>query len=296
MIKQNPFSLYDFLGYLIPGATLIYIYLIIDFINEKGNFELESFLKNIGDFEYEEFFIFVVIAYTLGHLLSFISSVTIERYGNWKYGYPSKYLLDLKKKNYFEKTQRKENETEEDKKKRNNNKIRNRWRFVIGFFLFPMVLLDFLIGNIIGISKSYEKGLDEFLKKSITIKVSKLLFKLKLTEQDNRDNFNPNNIDFHRIVTHYAFENCKEHQFRMVNYVALYGFLRNLALIFIILFWIYFLLGLKSINCNLEINWVLFKILIGLAIASFISFMAFMKFYRRYTLEGLMLIVVDKDI
>jgi hypothetical protein len=29
---------------------------------------------------------------------------------------------------------------------------------------------------------------------------------------------------------------------------------------------------------------------------SYIAFMAYMKFYRKYTLEGLMLIVVDKNI
>ena len=53
----------------------------------------------------------------------------------------------------------------------------------------------------------------------------------------NVDFINENDLittDFNRIVHHYAFENSKEHQFRMVNYVALYGFLRNLVLTFIL--------------------------------------------------------------
>ena len=110
------------------------------------------------------------------------------------------------------------------------------------------------------------------------------------------ENFNAREHDFHRVVSHYAFENCKEHQFRMVNYVALYGFLRNLSLIFNFLSWIYLVYIIKSINFNNEIDYFKILILILLMFISFVGFMAFMKFYRRYTLEGLMLIAINDEI
>ena len=97
--------------------------------------------------------------------------------------------------------------------------------------------------------------------------------------------------DFFRIFAHYTFEHTKSHQFKLINYVVLYGFLRTLTFIMVILFWYmtYLMIITKSIQFDLRL-----LLLIGLISYSF--FMAFMKFYRRYTLEGLMLIAIDEEL
>lgn len=114
----------------------------------------------------------------------------------------------------------------------------------------------------------------------------------KLEDSKKYDEGKGNDFDFHRIITHYVYENSKHHQAKMSNYVALYGFLRTLSLIFNLLA-IYFSI---RIICFLDFNLNNGIILFTLTGISYLSFMAFMKFYRRYTLEGLMIIVIDKDI
>ncbi len=81
----------------------------------------------------------------------------------------------------------------------------------------------------------------------------------------------------------------------MINYVAIYGFLRNLVLIFVCASWYYIFPKLIKINLKSNVNWEYVYISLGLMILSFISFMAYMKFYRRYSLEGLMLLSITED-
>ena len=63
MIKQSPFSIYDFLGYIIPGATLIYSYIIIEKINTDHFENIENTLKEFDNINAEGIFIFVVIGF-----------------------------------------------------------------------------------------------------------------------------------------------------------------------------------------------------------------------------------------
>ncbi len=300
-MKQNPFSLYDLLGYLIPGSTLIYILIIIEKLGVKTEFELNEIFSSVSQYKFQEIFFFVIISYALGHILSFLSSITIEKYGNWQYGYPSKYILGFVKKSFWvlenEPTNYDENidiyEKSDSKKER---RTMNIGRFCLILLLSPFVIMDFILGQKMNFKNFYQKGLDTYLTKVIKEKVVILINSLGFSQTNNIEEKDLKKYDFHRIVTHYSFENCKEHQFRMVNYVALYGFLRNLVLIFILASWYYFILSLKSINFENSINIPMILTNIGIMILSYISFMAYMKFYRRYTLEGLMLILVDKEI
>tara|TARA_R110001632_G_scaffold28927_2_gene77027 strand:- start:50235 stop:51077 length:843 start_codon:yes stop_codon:yes gene_type:complete len=280
MIKQNPFSVYDFLGYLIPGSLFIYCFLIIDYLKKNNNYEIKNILSEINSVGYENIFFFIIISYSLGHILSFSSSVTVEKYANWKYDFPSKYLLNFEYKGYW------------------NKKLKLKsimWRFFLLPILFPCAFLDYLIGNLFGFKKFYTSSVDVFLEKVIKYKVDKLLDKLKLGEINDIKEFKDGKAkkyDFHRLITHYAYENSKNHQGKMSNYVALYGFLRNLCFIFNFLT-IYFFL---RVCLFLKFDLVNTITLIILSILTYISFMAFMKFYRRYTLEGFMVIAIDKNL
>lgn len=89
--KQNPFSLYDFLGYFTPGAVFLYVSIAIS--SRFFQFKLHDSLINAGFTKAEITVGLIILAYVLGHVLSFLSSVFVERFSNWMHGYPSKYLL-----------------------------------------------------------------------------------------------------------------------------------------------------------------------------------------------------------
>lgn len=280
MTKQNPFSVYDFLGYLVPGAVLIYSYLIIDYIKEHNGLKINDFIKDFKDLQIEGIFFFIIVAYTLGHLISFVSAITVEKYSNWKYNYPSKYLMNMGHEGFW---------------KSSKNWKDVAWRIIIIVLLLPCVICDFILGQLLGFKMFYVKPVDDLLQDLILYKTNNLLDKLGLNKIGKPELYNDgetNRFDFHRIITHYAYENSKNHQSKMSNYVALYGFLRTLCLIFNFLT-IYFvsrtILFSKFDISNLIITATLLFI-------CYISFMAFMKFYRRYTLEGLMVIAIDTDL
>ena len=274
MIKQNPFSLYDFLGYFVPGALLIYLYLLIDFIEQANNdFKLSSFFSSTSDLKLEQFLFFVIISYALGHLLNFISSITIEKYANWKYDYPSKYLLGFDKKSYW------------------TSGIGNLWRVTMPILIVPITIFDLILGDIFKFKNFYTRSLDLFLRELITKKSIKLIRKLYKNISNSEETQKIREYDFFRVFAHYSFEHSKNHQFKMVNYVALYGFLRVLSLITTVVFWTIFYLMIFTEKMNLSI-WTLLLV----SIINYTFFMAFMKFYRRYTLEAFMLIAINEEI
>lgn len=278
MLKQNPFSLYDFLGYFIPGSFTL---LLIGLLNCK-NFSILNLEKLDNHFfpdaNSAEVLFFILSSYILGHLLSFASSYTIEKYANWKYGYPSKYLLKLTTTHtYFYKADSK------------IKLIANLWRVVLAIFILPTYLMD-LLCSYIGFNKVLTKSLDDFLIKSIQTKASKLISNLDL---DNEE-IDFEKIDFHRIISHYVYENSKTHQQKMTNYVSLYGLLRTMT--FIINFICYFFLikYILEINFSSEVSFYKLFIIFSLLTLTYIFFMGFMKFYKRYTLEGFMILVITE--
>lgn len=280
MIKQNPFSVYDFLGYLVPGAISLYSILIIDYLKNNDTYSYVEFINSIENLEFEGVVFFIILAYIIGHLISFASSLTIEKYANWRYSYPSKYLLKMKQKGYWKST---------------SNWKGYFWRISLLIILFPCISLDFLLGQLLNFKSFYKKELDTLLRKLIILKMNRLFKKIGFKEVENYQEFTNgkgNSHDFHRVVTHYAYENSKNHQTKMSNYVALYGFLRTLCLIFNLLA----MYIIARVSFYLKFNFENILIIVFLSLLSYISFMAFMKFYRRYTLEGLMIIAIDTEI
>ena len=281
MIKQNPFSLYDFLGYLIPGAVCFFFLFHINQITSLTN--LKELLNLSIDYEIKADGVtfFVIAAYILGHIASFLSSITIERYSIWRYGFPSKFLLDIKHKGFWK-----------------SAKIWTdfAWRIILILLFFPLLLFDFLLGKILNFRKFYQQSIDKSLQDLIVHKANILLNKRgykDIPEYKNNAGI-LNNYDFHRILAHYAYENSKNHQFKLSNYVALYGFLRTLCFIFSILSSFYFIQLIVNFR-EPEIFYDILKPTLILSTFSYILFMAFMKFYRRYSLECLMVTAIMED-
>ena len=170
MIKQNPFSLYDFLGYFVPGALVIYLYLFVNYIKTNSvTFKISEFLACTSDLKLEQFLFFVIISYAVGHLINFISSITVEKYANWKYDYPSKYLLGFEKNKYWTKG------------------IGNLWRILLPILLFPTTIFDLILGGIFKFKNFYTRKLDQFLVEVIKEKGITLVNKLFKNESGNQD-------------------------------------------------------------------------------------------------------------
>jgi len=269
-LKQNPFSLYDFLGYFTPGAIFIYGSMAI-YAHLMG-----ISIENVISFEKRQLYVpFVLIAYTAGQLLSFISSIFIEKYSVWVAGYPSKYLLGFPQKSYFS---------------------ANRFvRLVVALFLAPVSITEFLLKVTLNYRDTYTQPLDNLLVIIIKAKM-KSLFASKSGLVRMPTDTHAGNSDFFRFAYHYAVETAPNHYPKMQNYVAIYGFLRTMTLISVLFFWGLVLhLFINGLSC-LQAAYVL----TGVALLSFTFYMAFVKFWRRFTLEALMAIATtfesEKDV
>lgn len=105
---QNPFSLYDFLGYFLPGAILIGV--LLPYVIHSANANvcqppdkpslLLSYVDLLKEYNLPDnhlayiYVVLIIFSYIAGHLLSFLSALTVEKFSIWKLGYPSNYLLD----------------------------------------------------------------------------------------------------------------------------------------------------------------------------------------------------------
>jgi hypothetical protein len=274
-MKQNPFSLYDFLGYFIPGALVLYLIMIIEHLKKVNSFDITDIFECVSNPSVNQALLFIILSYVAGHFLSYISSITIEQYANWKYDYPSKYLLGLSDRKYW-------------KGAKSFHSV--FWRAILLVFLAPMVILDFILGRLFGFKVFFHKTLDPDIIKLVIIKTNTLMDQLGLNKENGCKSGDGNKQDFYRIIYHYIYENSRNHQSKLNNYVALYGFLRTITLLLMILFWYLILhIGLFSKFSSGSI-WLL----VLLTLVNYVFFMGFMKFYRRYTLEGLMVLAISK--
>lgn len=273
-VKQNPFSLYDFLGYFTPGAIfLVSIYLSLI----HGHIDPDITQHNIPDTTGFLYFTLILLSYVVGHLLSFVSSITIEKYSIWSVGYPSKYLIGAKSPSYFD--------VKEPKT------LRCFVRGLVFLLILPVSLFDVLVGHLLKMRELYAKSLDPVLEEAVTSKTETLLHTLFSDEiekrfEKSRKDFNPMDSDFFRVVYHYALENAPSHRAKMQNYVSLYGFLRTITLICVIHFWFFFI---HIANGKMAWGWA-----IPFSFLCYLFFMAFVKFYRRFSLEALMAITVSR--
>lgn len=279
-MKKNPFSIYDFLGYVFPGAFAICLFRYIYISNGtlKVMSFIESMLSNNDYYNWEDTVIFIILSYIAGHVIAYASSLTIEPFSVWKYGYPSAFLLG-KTRYYYG----------------NSSDDKSKWRTaciyffktIVALFLLPILLFTLLLGDLLCLKYYYVKKLDNYLCECINCKIKLLVQRLQLPSLEDFDN-----VDFHRIIYHYAYENSNNHIIKMDNYVALYGFMRSLCFIFNCAT-IYFIYIVITNNMLFSNYWFL---LLSMSIISYFFFMAFIKFYRRFTLEALMCLISNDKI
>lgn len=222
LANKNPFSTFDFLGYFFPGAlfvSLMYILtkgiadkcVIIDVIPQAMVFLKSLVSSHIG----VGVFLFVLFSYITGHLLAYVSSITVELFYTWYYGYPTSYLLKSKKsyKHQF----------------LLNSKLGFTGmlgHLLVSLFLLPILIGHFLFERLLGMNSFIGRNLDEKLISSISDKVKQVCQKIGYNDATVTD------ADVHRVVMHYVYEHCQMHQVKFDNYVALYGLLRSVSFTF----------------------------------------------------------------
>jgi hypothetical protein len=276
-LKQNPFSFYDFLGYFTPGAIAIYGGMLIFTHAEPGVLTRQAALDTVGIGSAQLYVPFVLAAYLLGHFLSYLSSITVERFAIWVHGYPSRFLLGLP--------------------------VRAFWaipraeipvRFVVGLLLFPIPLLDSTVGKYFFLRRLFAAPLDDHLRGVIQRKVEHLMLhraQVALSEYSLTDDH-----DFFRFVYHFTLENAPNHVAKMQNYVALYGFLRTITFVFALVAWSslgHLVISLVALLAGESPALGPFVTpLILFSAATYVAYTAFMKFYRRFSLESLMALSV----
>ncbi len=92
-VESLPFTVYDILGYLIPGILAEWI--IISYLGTHGLMPKVGNIIPIAGFEYKSIattLIFFVLAYTIGYIVSF-TSTSIENLSTYYYGYPGEYIF-----------------------------------------------------------------------------------------------------------------------------------------------------------------------------------------------------------
>jgi hypothetical protein len=276
-MKQNPFSFYDFLGYFTPGALFLYG-VMAGFAHTQSSLNIIDYIAANLSFGKPELYIpFILVAYTLGHILAFISSGMIERYSIWTVGYPSKYLLGISSQAYFDVEKHKA--------------LRVFIRIVVAILLAPISILDFVVGKIMGFRDLYAKSLDHLLVRVIAMKVGALMQQHAGLEKPPSET-NVREVDFFRYVYHYAVEHAPNHLPKMQNYVALYGFLRTLTLLVVMLFWALVWHAYMGLVCYLEGG----ILIASSGILAFVAYMAFVKFYRRFSLEAFMALAATLEL
>ena len=144
----------------------------------------------------------------------------------------------------------------------------------------------FILGLNVPKVTAYLKPLDSYLRDNINKKIDSFLSALKLSQRNR-------NADVHRIIMHYNYEHYTNHVRKYDNYIALYGFLRSLSLLCSSIFVFLFIAELKTLDFHATIDWKAVFILTTLFCVTYLYYLGFIKFYRRYTLENLMSILVD---
>ncbi len=279
---QNPYSVYDLLGYLIPGLlSILGTSLMFDNDFSKGQLTA-GFWKsiNIDAFSLNHIVPLLIIAYLTGHLLSYLSAMTIEKFSIWSIGYPTEYLLHNLKNKQQKKSLFK---FEFLKKYYTPDKKPNFFIYVLRSLLLILLLPLFLPLSIasllLNMHITIKKPMDSYLASYSMMKIKSYYknenFKLK--------NKFLKEFDWFRPLSHYVTENYPQHAQKIQNYVALYGFNRNICLMTISFFW--FLLFKSILENQFLCYFPIFLVFMFLAV---VFYAAFNKFFRRYSLEVIM--------
>ncbi|EGR2026956.1 hypothetical protein [Vibrio cholerae] len=267
-MNQNPFSFYDFLGYMLPGALLLYI---VTFVFGVDDMVLKLSLEDANNSTANQLLSFipaVIFSYLLGHVLAIGSSAFIEAFTQYSNGYPSEFLFDVKPKAYLSS---------------------DTWggqlgRVVLWCLILPISIFKFVLKDTLNIKMfNQAKPLPKPLREAAFNKCLAILDQQIKVDTSKMKIENGIDGDYLRLLYHFVFENSERHAGKLQNYVALYGLTRNVSFVFIVLFWgaLYSYFFATQFNIG-QVH------IFSFAALAYIFYIGFIKFYRRYSLEAVM--------
>jgi hypothetical protein len=274
--KQNPFSIYDSLGYFVPGAVFIYSALFFTFCSlhraSPSSFSTLSTAATWIEYLGKPALLipFVIASYISGHLLSYLSSRSIEWYSQWTLDFPSQNLFHRIRPNLF---------THE--KGALTLCLRAAWCIVsIG----PLVLLEMPL-SFLGFRRLIAKPLDDLTVGALTPRITQFINDLvplkKLPDKklgEDRNHF--------RFLYHHVIEHAPAHGPKLQNYVALYGLTRTMSFVATQLAWVGFYTAHTLAGA--------ISLLVAFSFVALLFYAAFIKFYRRFSLETYMAFAVTR--
>lgn len=301
-MKKNPFSLYDFLGYVFPGMmSLVIIHSVYSMITAMGgNYEaitLHTVANHIlsvkWEMGWENTIVFIILSYCAGHVIAYASSLTVEKVSIWLYGYPSAFIMGTP--SFFNRLRMGGSYCKDFFPRKKGFIVSWKrvceivWKILTCLFMFPVSFCCFVLGYLLQIQELYLKPVDKNLRQLIQSKTEALMKKLG---EDGSVDFLASSSDYHRLIYNYEYEKQDAHRNKMDNYVAIYGFLRALTFISNCLFVAYVVYAISA-GISFSIVWHYLLALMGM---TYFLFMAFMKFYRRFTMESFMCLSIDAEV
>jgi hypothetical protein len=249
-----------------------------------GTASYESLLTRYASKELGLIFPFVILSYTLGHIVSFVSSISVERYALWLYGHPAKNLLHLNSSGFWEVGG-------------SRPLVSVILRLAMFTLLSPISFWELALGWGLSLRKNYVCKFDPLLREAVRVSINKIVRACGVSDPASHGDANQH--DLSKLAMHYAIEHMPNHVFTLRNYVALYGYLRSLCFVLVVVCWS---TVFHVINWNwnwVEIWWVSLPYghwldaatwIIPPSILAFGLFLAFCKFHTRYHEETLLAI------
>ena len=301
-VERLPFTVYDIVGYLFPGLILVvgvgslgeYLNVLavvglIDAFGTKTTVLAGLFL--------------LVFAYALGHVVSLVGSLTIEKLITTCVGYPSQYLLPNPKTEYDFSggnlgAHIKKAVSDICKKNSAINSVKLTRVLFLPLYLLIRILNSF--GLMVHLVKRIEER-------------PRVIFDNRFLSTFGAARNALDGKEWFSLVESSIWHHSPGGASRMYNYLTIYGFCRNLSLVaygFFVLAFVSFLafpMGYldRSTTSSFAISVTIvdedqFRILLMIwlmaLIFSAVLMFGFLKFYRRYSYEAIYnFIVIDRD-
>lgn len=279
-VERLPFTVYDVLGYLVPGFFACSLALAA-FGGSSAFEKLNVYSPDTTGQVLAATFL-LIVSYIMGQFVGLLSSITIEKLVCAYLGYPSRYLFEAYtfRGNAEERTISVNAHREREKFKQ------VRWCEILLMPIVPFMLLADACGLFGVLIRPFKKNSDE------TCEILRCL-QLKLKERGLGSFDNLKNEEWFRCVNFYAINNFPSALVRMYNYMTLYGFFRNMSFIFCALAWMPWLPWVRFENGDVYKTFLFLSP--GFAFCSFLLVLGFIKFFRRYSEEAILAFVLTEN-
>ncbi len=266
-------SAYDFLGYLLPGVCFLALCdLSIFYHDTPASFNHLAVYQRYSSVTWQGLPAIVLVGYFVGHLVSFVSALTIERHALWVYDQPSRFLVQEKRLNYL---------NAEDDTGSPSSRISIVLRCFVFAFMMPVSVVE-RASHLCGFTWKYHRPMPKLIVDALKGALNDLSKRIYPDAENPMLPPGKWGNGFESLALHCALETAPAHLLTLRNYVVLYGFLRSMTLILLLVFWVTFIHQLLAHQFLLAC-----VTLVAAVVVSTVSYAAFIKFWFRYHKETL---------